>query len=125
MDSRKVFSRRGKDHRMSARRAGDMEGDYAGAGRHRSRGGTDLTFALLLPASCLLLAHGVLATTVCILSTDVGNEIDGKWVVVYALTNPQVEVLGVVAAHALTGNPLRRTPLTVSSIEGRLGYQVY
>jgi hypothetical protein len=72
-----------------------MEGDYAGTARHRYRGGADLTFALLLTASCLLLAHGVLATTLCILSSDVGNEIDGKWVVVYALTNPQLRSLAL------------------------------
>ena len=40
-----------------------------------------------------------------ILSTDVGNEVDDQWVIVYALTNPQVEVLGVVSAHAPTLSP--------------------
>ena len=37
-----------------------------------------------------------------ILSTDVGNEIDDQWAVVYMLTNPEFDVLGIVSAHAPT-----------------------
>jgi purine nucleosidase len=40
-----------------------------------------------------------------ILSTDVGNEIDDQWAVLYLLTNPQFDVLGMVSAHAPTLPP--------------------
>ncbi len=35
-----------------------------------------------------------------ILSTDTGNEIDDQWVVVHILTHPELEVLGIISAHA-------------------------
>ena len=37
-----------------------------------------------------------------VLSTDVGNEIDDQWAVVYLLLQPKFEVLGVMSAHAPT-----------------------
>jgi len=40
-----------------------------------------------------------------ILSTDVGNEIDDQWTVVYLLTSPELKVLGIVSAHAPTVSP--------------------
>jgi len=40
-----------------------------------------------------------------ILSTDVGNEIDDQWAVLYVLTNPQFNVLGMISAHAPTLPP--------------------
>lgn len=40
-----------------------------------------------------------------ILSTDVGNEIDDQWTIVYTLVNPQLEVLGIISAHAPTISP--------------------
>jgi purine nucleosidase len=40
-----------------------------------------------------------------ILSTDVGNEIDDQWTIVYLLVNPEFEVLGIVSAHAPTVSP--------------------
>lgn len=40
-----------------------------------------------------------------ILSTDVGNEIDDQWAVLYLLSNPQFDVLGMVSAHAPTLPP--------------------
>jgi inosine-uridine nucleoside N-ribohydrolase len=40
-----------------------------------------------------------------ILSTDVGNEIDDQWAVVYVLTNPEFEVLGILSAQAPTLPP--------------------
>jgi purine nucleosidase len=40
-----------------------------------------------------------------ILSTDVGNEIDDQWAVLYLLTSPQFEVLGMISAHAPTLPP--------------------
>jgi inosine-uridine nucleoside N-ribohydrolase len=50
-----------------------------------------------------LLLMGALAAnavTPVILSTDVGNEIDDQWAVVYMLTNPALDVLGIISAHA-------------------------
>src|SRR5688572_2644323 len=35
-----------------------------------------------------------------VMSTDVGNEIDDQWTIVYLLLQPRVEVLGVMSAHA-------------------------
>jgi purine nucleosidase len=35
-----------------------------------------------------------------ILSTDVGNEIDDQWAIVYLLTNPRFDVRGIISAHA-------------------------
>jgi len=52
-----------------------------------------------------LLLFGALAAnarTPVILSADVGNEIDDQWAVVYMLTNPALDVLGIVSAHAPT-----------------------
>ncbi len=40
-----------------------------------------------------------------ILSTDVGNEIDDQWAVLYLLANPQFDVMGMVSAHAPTLPP--------------------
>src|SRR6266542_5761181 len=42
------------------------------------------------------------AKTAVILSTDVGNEIDDQWAVVYMLASPAFDVLGIVSAHAPT-----------------------
>ena len=78
----------------------DMEHDYGRAAHHRSNSGPNVTFAFLLSTSCLFLAHGVFAMTPVILSSGAGNGIDDQWVVVYALTNPQVGVLGVVSARS-------------------------
>ncbi len=35
-----------------------------------------------------------------VLSTDVGNEIDDQWAIVYLLTNPRFDVRGIISAHA-------------------------
>jgi inosine-uridine nucleoside N-ribohydrolase len=40
-----------------------------------------------------------------ILSTDVGNEIDDQWAIVYTLLSDEFEVLGVMSAHAPTMAP--------------------
>ncbi|PYT17169.1 MAG: hypothetical protein DMG59_08220 [Acidobacteria bacterium] len=40
-----------------------------------------------------------------ILSTDVGNEIDDQWTIVYTLLNPLFDVRGIVSAHAPVLNP--------------------
>ncbi|MBV8830604.1 MAG: nucleoside hydrolase [Acidobacteriaceae bacterium] len=38
--------------------------------------------------------------TPVILSTDVGNEIDDQWAITYMLASPDLEVLGILSAHA-------------------------
>ncbi len=35
-----------------------------------------------------------------VLSTDIGNEIDDQWAVVYLLSNPRFDVRGIISAHA-------------------------
>jgi inosine-uridine nucleoside N-ribohydrolase len=35
-----------------------------------------------------------------VLSTDVGNEIDDQWAIVYLLSNPRFDVRGIISAHA-------------------------
>ena len=35
-----------------------------------------------------------------VLSTDVGNEIDDQWAIVYLLANPRFDVRGIISAHA-------------------------
>jgi inosine-uridine nucleoside N-ribohydrolase len=59
----------------------------------------------LRTASILIFLASVAAlkgwsSTPIILSTDIGNEIDDQWAVVYMLTNADFEVLGIVSAHA-------------------------
>jgi len=59
-----------------------------------------------------------------VLSTDVGNEIDDQWTVVYMLLQPKFEVLGVMSAHAPTiAAPAGRTSyrILVDVVENRLG----
>src|SRR5579872_3628659 len=70
-----------------------------------SSGSARVRAVVLLLSSLLALSRGGFAMTPVIISTDIGNEIDDQWVVVYALTNPQVEVLGVISAHAPTVSP--------------------
>lgn len=53
---------------------------------------------IALAASLSAAARGI----PLILSTDVGNEIDDQWAVMYLLTNPQFDVLGMVSSHAPT-----------------------
>jgi inosine-uridine nucleoside N-ribohydrolase len=50
----------------------------------------------------LLAAIPAAAKTPVILSTDVGNEIDDQWAIVYMMTNPDLDVLGIVSAHSPT-----------------------
>jgi purine nucleosidase len=40
-----------------------------------------------------------------ILSTDVGNEIDDQWTIVYTLVSPRLDVLGIISAHAPVISP--------------------
>src|SRR5690349_3461196 len=70
-------------------------------GKGRTRLKRFVSIALLWLASSCLSA----AKTAVILSTDVGNEVDDQWAVVYMLTNPDFNVLGIVSAHAPTLTP--------------------
>ena len=59
-----------------------------------------------------------------VLSTDVGNEIDDQWTIVYLLLQPKFEVLGVMSAHAPTITaPAGKTSyrILVDVVENRMG----
>jgi len=59
-----------------------------------------------------------------VLSTDVGNEIDDQWAIVYLLLQPKFEVLGLMSAHAPTiSAPAGRTSyrILVDVVENRMG----
>jgi len=70
--------------------------------RSASRPGAVLVLFLLFP---VLVQASTKTRVPVILSTDVGNEIDDQWAVVYLLTNPDFEVLGIISAHAPTVSP--------------------
>ena len=40
-----------------------------------------------------------------VLSTDVGNEIDDQWAIVYLLLTPRFDVKGIMSAHAPSISP--------------------
>lgn len=65
---------------------------------------TPRNFAIFLTVILFLLVAGsALAADdkiPVVLSTDVGNEIDDQWAIVYTLLSPEFEVLGVMSAHA-------------------------
>jgi purine nucleosidase len=59
-----------------------------------------------------------------VLSTDVGNEIDDQWAIVYLLLQPKFKVLGVMSAHAPTITaPAGKTSyrILVDVVENRMG----
>jgi inosine-uridine nucleoside N-ribohydrolase len=58
--------------------------------------------ASLVVGVALASARSATAKPAVILSADVGNEIDDQWAVVYLLTNPTLDVLGIISAHAPT-----------------------
>ena len=60
---------------------------------------------LTLSFVVLFSALPAIAKIPVILSTDVGNEIDDQWAIVYLLTSPEFEVLGIVSAHSPTVSP--------------------
>lgn len=82
---------------------------------------------------CLIIVFGLAASSFgaevntrvpVVLSTDVGNEIDDQWAVVYLLLQPKFEVLGVMSAHAPTiAAPAGRTSyrILVDVVENRMG----
>lgn len=75
------------------------------AGGERLRAARFIGLAFVAFALCgarCLAADGKIAV---ILSTDVGNEIDDQWAIVYMMVNPQFDVLGIISAHAPTLPP--------------------
>jgi inosine-uridine nucleoside N-ribohydrolase len=82
---------------------------------------------------CLGIVFGSVVTTFgaevdprvpVVLSTDVGNEIDDQWAIVYLLLQPKFEVLGVMSAHAPTITaPAGKTSyrILVDVVENRMG----
>lgn len=48
----------------------------------------------------LAAAGNCAAKTAVVLSTDVGNEIDDQWAITYMMANPELDVLGIISAHA-------------------------
>jgi len=69
----------------------------------------DVKFWGMLIAGGLLLGSPLFAqNNVCIpvvLSTDVGNEIDDQWAIVYLLANPAFDVKGILSTHAPSIRP--------------------
>ncbi len=63
-----------------------------------------LVFAALLLPGLPLVAQNPARIPV-VLSTDVGNEIDDQWAIVYLLTNPAFDVKGIMSAHAPSIRP--------------------
>lgn len=62
--------------------------------------------------------------TSVILSTDVGNEIDDQWAIAYLLASPELNVLGIISAHApsLPAPSAHSTYLVLrDEVENRLG----
>ncbi len=103
--------------------------------RHSRRQSTGV--ALPLGLVCLLMtasvrcagaqAAGVPPTPV-ILSTDVGNEIDDQWAIVWLLTDPAFDVRGILSAHAPSlPDPAAHTSLRIlrDVVEQRLGLAVH
>jgi inosine-uridine nucleoside N-ribohydrolase len=81
-------------------------------------------FAIVLPIGAAAAPPG----TPVILSTDVGNEIDDQWAVVYMLANPAFDVLGIISAHAPTvPDPSARSTFRVLTevVEGGMGMAVH
>jgi purine nucleosidase len=63
-----------------------------------------------------------------VLSTDVGNEIDDQWAIVYLLLQPKFEVLGVMSAHAPTiAAPAGKTSYRILAdvVENRMGMRTH
>ena len=59
-----------------------------------------------------------------VLSTDVGNEVDDQWTIVYLLINPKLDVRGIISAHAPTiSPPAGQTSyrILLDVVENRLG----
>jgi purine nucleosidase len=57
-----------------------------------------LAFGVILSSAGF--SQGAPSRIPVILSTDVGNEIDDQWAIVYLLSNPRFDVRGIISAHA-------------------------
>jgi purine nucleosidase len=60
---------------------------------------------LLTVLSFALSLSGAQERIPVVLSTDVGNEVDDQWAIVYLLTEPRFDVKGLMSAHAPTLRP--------------------
>ena len=63
-----------------------------------------------------------------VLSTDVGNEVDDQWAIVYLLLQPRFDVKGVMSAHAPSiSSPAGKVSLEIlkSAVEERMGMAVH
>jgi len=92
-----------------------------------------VTRSLCLSLGCLVILFGSVVTSFgaeanprvpVVLSTDVGNEIDDQWAIVYLLLQPKFEVLGVMSAHAPTITaPAGKTShrILIDVVENRMG----
>ena len=63
-----------------------------------------------------------------VLSTDVGNEIDDQWAIVYLLLNPKLDVRGIISAHAPTISPpagQTSYKILLDVVENRLGMSTH
>lgn len=80
--------------------------------------------SILFSSAVSLLGAEVSERVPVVLSTDVGNEIDDQWAIVYLLLQPKFEVLGVMSAHAPTITaPAGKTSyrILVDVVENRMG----
>jgi len=82
-------------------------------------------------AALLLLALSILPGQVpipVVLSTDVGNEVDDQWAIVYLLLQPSFDVKGILSAHAPSiSPPAGKVSLGIlrSVVEDRMGMQTH
>lgn len=63
-----------------------------------------------------------------VLSTDVGNEVDDQWAIVYLLLHPRFDVRGVMSAHAPSlAPPAGQTSLKIlrAVVEQRMGMRAH
>lgn len=101
--------------------------------RHKHRNVIQVPGALCWSLLCLVIVFISVSTSFgaqvtprvpVVLSTDVGNEIDDQWAIVYLLLQPKFEVLGVMSAHAPTiSAPAGKTSyrILVDVVENRMG----
>jgi inosine-uridine nucleoside N-ribohydrolase len=83
-----------------------------------------------LPLAAMLLCSAAVlsAKTPVLLSTDVGNEIDDQWAIVYLLASPEFDVQGIVSAHApsLPAPSAHATyKILVDEVENRMGMMTH
>lgn len=80
---------------------------------------------LLLVIASSLLGQGRIPV---VLSTDVGNEVDDQWTIVYLLLREDLDVKGILSAHAPSiSPPAGKVSLEIlrDVVEGRMGLAVH